>query len=159
MYTLQGKPDQHATCIQCSVRIWPSIIRISRGPHIATFCESPTNLDRSHFFREKGLPTQSTARRLTDPHVCTQFLSQANQWSSRIKPSFCRGQATRLTGPISLACDQYIQYLFAGANPSVLNWHRRGLQHLRCWLSTYHSPTFPISCLHFPPKGPSRPPV
>jgi hypothetical protein len=36
-------------------------------------------------------------------------------------------QATRHTGSISSAYDQYIQYLLTRANPSVLNRHRRGL--------------------------------
>jgi hypothetical protein len=36
-------------------------------------------------------------------------------------------QLHQLTGPITLACDRYVQYLLAGANPSVLNRHRRGL--------------------------------
>jgi hypothetical protein len=36
-----------------------------------------------------------------------------------------------LTEPISLACDRYVQYLLAGANPSVLNQHRWGYNHLR----------------------------
>jgi hypothetical protein len=27
----------------------------------------------------------------------------------------------QLTGPITLSCDQYVQYLLSGANPSVLN--------------------------------------
>jgi hypothetical protein len=35
-------------------------------------------------------------------------------------------QATRLTGPISPACNQYVQYLLTGVNPSVLNRHRWG---------------------------------
>jgi hypothetical protein len=131
-------------------------IRISCGQHIATFCESPTDLDGSHCSREKGLPTQSSICRSTDPQVRTQFLSQANQWSSRLKPSFCRWQATRLTGPISPACDRYVQYLLAEANPSVLNRHRWGLHPWRCRLFTCHSPTFPVDGLPFPHEGPAR---
>jgi hypothetical protein len=65
----------------------------------------------------------------------------------------------QFTGPITPACDRYVQYLLAGANPSVLNQHRQGLQPWRCRLSTYHSPTFPTDGLHFPPKGPARSPV
>jgi hypothetical protein len=72
-----------------------------------------------------------------------QFLSQHNYWSSVLKPSICWWQTTRLTGPISPVCDQYVQYLLAGANPSVINWHRRGLQSWRCQLATSHSLTFP----------------
>jgi hypothetical protein len=41
----------------------------------------------------------------------SSFSPTLNQRSSRLKPSFYRQQATRLTGPISPACDRYIQYL------------------------------------------------
>jgi hypothetical protein len=63
-------------------------------------------------------------------------------------------QLHQLTRPITPACDRYVQYLLTGANPSVLNRHRHGLQSCRSRLSTYHSLTFPIDGLHFPPKGP-----
>jgi hypothetical protein len=91
--------------------------------------------------------------------IRTQFLSQANQWSTRFKSSFYRWQATRVTEPISQACDQYVQYLLMGANLSVLNWHRQGLQPWRRRLFTYHSLTFPTDSLPFPPTGPARSPV
>jgi hypothetical protein len=65
-------------------------------------------------------------------------------------------QLHQLTWPISLACDRYVQYLLTGANPSVLNRHRWGLQPWRCRLTTTHSLTFPTSCLPFSPKGPAR---
>jgi hypothetical protein len=42
-------------------------------------------VEQGHFSWEKGLPTQSTTRRLTDPWVYTQFLSRANQWSNGSK--------------------------------------------------------------------------
>jgi hypothetical protein len=62
-------------------------------------------------------------------------------------------QLLQLTGSISPACDRYVQYMLTGANTA------RGLQPWRCWLAIYHSPTFPTSCLHFPPKAPAWPPV
>jgi hypothetical protein len=46
---------------------------------VATFREVLTDLDRSHYSREKGLPTQSTAHQLTDLWVCTQLLSRTSQ--------------------------------------------------------------------------------
>jgi hypothetical protein len=128
----RGKPDQHATWFPRSVCVCSKTIRISRGPHIATLRETLTDLDRSHYSWEKGLPTQTTTRRLTDPGVRTQFLPWANQWSRGHKPSFYRWPTTRLTGPISPARDWYIQYMLAGANPLVLNRHRRGLQPWTC---------------------------
>jgi hypothetical protein len=48
----RGKPNQHITHFPHSVRVWPSTIRISRGPHIAIVRESPTDLDGSHCSRE-----------------------------------------------------------------------------------------------------------
>jgi hypothetical protein len=156
MYTMHGK-----TRYTWHVRFPHQSTYTSCGQsmYVATFHESSKNLDGSHCSWEKGPPTQFTAHRLTKPRVRTQFLSQANQWSSRLKPSFCQWQAIRLIGPISPTCDWYVQYLLTGVNPSVLNRHRRGLQPWRCQLATYHSPTFPTDGLHFSPKSPARSPV
>jgi hypothetical protein len=104
MYTLQGKPDQHATHIPLSIRVWFQTIRISHGQRIATFYVVINRVDQGNCSQEKGLPTQSTAWQLTDPRVHTQFLSQDNHWSSGDKANLL-----------------YIQHLLAGANPSVLN--------------------------------------
>jgi hypothetical protein len=55
-------------------------------------------------------------------------------------------QLHQLTGPISPACDWYVQYLLAGANRTVLK-----LKHLGgAGLPRTHSPPFSTSCLHFP---------
>jgi hypothetical protein len=61
----------------------------------------------------------------------------------------------RFTELISLACDQYVQYLLMGVNPSVLNRHRQGLQPCRCRLSTSYSPPFPFGGPPLFPNGPS----
>jgi hypothetical protein len=63
-------------------------------------------------------------------------------------------QLCQFIGLISPACDRYVQYLLAGANRTVINPHRWGLQPWRYRLSTYHSPTFPTSCLPFPLVAP-----
>jgi hypothetical protein len=123
----RGKPNQHATRIPRSVCVWSRTICISRGPHIATLCEVINRVEQGHCSWEKGLTTQSTTRQLTNPWLHTQFLSWANQWSSEGKDKHLLMVATRLTRPISPACDRYVQYLLMRANPSVLNWHRRGL--------------------------------
>jgi hypothetical protein len=75
------KPDKYDTRIPRSVNKWSQTIHISCGQCIATFYESSKDLDGSHCFQEKGLPTQSTARRLIDPRVRIQFLSPYNQAS------------------------------------------------------------------------------
>jgi hypothetical protein len=119
--------DQHATRFPRSVRVWLSTICISRGPHISTFHESSTELDGCTSPKKKCSWLHFSAR-LSGPWDPPQFLSQHNYWSSVLKTSICWLQTTRLTGPISPACDQYVQYLLTGANPLVLNRHRWGLQ-------------------------------
>jgi hypothetical protein len=123
----RGKPDQHATRIQRSVHVWSQTIHISRGQHIATFYEVINRFVQIHCPWEKGLLTQSITQWSSDLWVCTQLLSHKSQWDSGEKTSFYWQQATRLIGLISPTCDRYVQYLLVGANPSVLNWHRKGL--------------------------------
>jgi hypothetical protein len=94
------KLNQHVIHFSRSVHIWPSTIYISHGPHIATFHEVVNSDEQRHCSREKWLPTQSTVRRLTDPWVCTQFLSRASHWSNGGKITLCWRQTTRLNGPI-----------------------------------------------------------
>jgi hypothetical protein len=60
----------------------------------------------------------------------------------------------QLTGPITPACDRYVQYLLVGTNPSVLNRHRRGLPHRNLGIATTLSPPFPSECSTDPPKWP-----
>jgi hypothetical protein len=67
-------------------------------------------------------------------------------------------QTTRFTGPISPACDRYVQYLLMGANRMVLNRHRRGLQPSRCQLTTYPLPDLPNQLSPISPSGPVRSP-
>jgi hypothetical protein len=57
MYTLQGKPDQHATRIPRSVRIWSQTIRISRGQRIAIFCVVINRVEQGQCSQEKGFST------------------------------------------------------------------------------------------------------
>jgi hypothetical protein len=108
----RGKPDQHVTHFPRSVRVRSTTIRISRGQHISTFHTIVNRFEQIHCTREEGLPTQSTAHWSSDPRVCTQLLSHNSQWWSGEKLSFCWQPTTRLTGPISLACDWYVQYRF-----------------------------------------------
>jgi hypothetical protein len=152
MYTLQGKPDQHVTHIPRSVHVWSQTIHISRGQYIAIFHVVINRFEHIHCSQEEWLLTQPIACMLTGLWVRTQFLSHNSQWSSEVNTSFCWQSATSLTGPISLTCDLYIQYLLATANPSALNQHRRGLQPWRCWCSTSHSSTFPTDGPPLPPK-------
>jgi hypothetical protein len=86
----------------------------------------------------------------------TQFLSQDKNLSGNESQASVGNMLHQFTGPITPACDWYIQYFLAGVNPSVLNRHMRELQSWRCRLATSHSPTFPTDGLHFPHTGPAR---
>jgi hypothetical protein len=100
MYTLHGKPDQHVTCIPRLIRVWSQTIHISHGQRIATFRVVIKRVEQGHYSREKGLPTQSTARRVIDPRVCTQFLSQDSHWiSGGQSQSSVYGQLLGFLGP------------------------------------------------------------
>jgi hypothetical protein len=112
-----------------------------QSPYMATFHTDPTEVDR-----------------FTAPDsTCQQgWVARGARFSfshNTIIEAVCLSQTTieekdtRLTGLISPACDQYVQYLPAGANPSVLNQHRWGLQPCRCHLATSHSLTFPTDGL------------
>jgi hypothetical protein len=144
------KPDQYATCFPCLVCVRSTTIRFSRGPHITTFHTVINRFEQIHCTREEGRPTQSIACQPSDPRVRTQLLSHNSQWSSGEKSSFYWQPTTRLTGPILPTCDWYVQYLLAGANPMVLNRHRRGYNLGGAGFPCTHSPTFPTSCPRFP---------
>jgi hypothetical protein len=150
----RGKPDQHDIYASHASPHMPGVCFLWPVPVRGNLSWAINRVEQGHCSWEKGLPTQSTARRLTDPWVRTSFSPKSTNEAVRAKPSIYRLQATRLTGPISPACDRYVQHLLAGANPSILNQHRWGLQPCRCRLAIYHSLTFPTSYLHFPLRAP-----
>jgi hypothetical protein len=138
------------------VHICPTYTSFGQSSYVATFHESLTELSRLTAPREEGLPTQSTPRRWPIHESVPNFSPEPANEEVGAKSSIYRRPTTRLTGPISPVYDRYIQYLLTRANSLVLNRYKRGLQLWRCRLSSYHSPTFPTSCLPFPPKGPAR---
>jgi hypothetical protein len=129
-------------------------IRISRGPHIATFHTTVNRFEQIHCTREEGLLTQSTARRSSDPRVRTQLLSHNNQRAVRKSQAPIDNQLLGLPGP-------YYRHAIGTFNTcsrepteqSLIDtcgdYNLRGAG-LRCT----HSPTFPTSCPHFPLVAP-----
>jgi hypothetical protein len=127
-----------------------------QSPSVAIFHESSIELSRTTAPEKKGSRHNlQHAGRLTRGFVPI-FSPEPTNEAVGAKSSIYRPQATRLTGSISPACDRYIQYLLAGANTSVLNRHRWGLQPCRCRLiNTTLKPSQP-TILHFSPNGPAR---
>jgi hypothetical protein len=71
VHSARGKPDQHTTHFPCLVRVCPSTIRIDHSSHIATFHESLTDLDGSHYSRETRIPNyipSVSSDQSTSPH-------------------------------------------------------------------------------------------
>jgi hypothetical protein len=158
MYTLQGKTwatrNMHSMLNQCMVL-----------DHMYLTWSTHSNLSWSHqqWWTEPLLPRKrasdtihnTIADRSVGPYPISLPSQPLKQWGGG-KSTLCWCQVTRLTGRIAPTCDRYIQYLLTRANSSVLNRHRWGLQPWRRRLSTYHSSTFPIDDLPFPPTGPTR---
>jgi hypothetical protein len=152
----RGKPDQHDTYASHTSPRTPDVRFLWVVPICGNLSRVINKVGQSHCSGEKGLPTQSTACRLTDPRVRTRFLSWANQWSSGESQNIYQQQATRLIGPILPACDRYVQYLLTGANRMVLNRHRQGLQPWRCRLATYRLLDLPNQLSPLSPSGLAR---
>jgi hypothetical protein len=93
--------------------------------------------------------------RSADPYTVSLPSQPMKQWR---KPNIHQQQATRFTGPISPACDRYVQYLLTGANRTVLNRHRWVLQPWRCRLVTYPLPDLLNQLSPLSPSGPARSP-
>jgi hypothetical protein len=110
--------------------------------YVATFYADPTELDRFTAL-EKKAPDFISQPGWVVHGTHLSFSPNTTIEAVCLSQTSVDEQATRLTRPISPAWDQYIQYLLAGANSSVLNWHKRGRQPWRCQLASSHSPTFP----------------
>jgi hypothetical protein len=158
MYTLQGKTQ--LTCHTLST-LSPHMVH----DHTYLTWSIYSNLSYSHqqiwtdplHPRRRAPDTiqSTTVIRSTGPYPAS--LPQQPK-SSGEKSSTCWQPTTRLTGPISPACDRYVQYLRAGANRMVLNRHKRGLQPWRCRLATYPLPDLPNQLSPLSPNGPARSP-
>jgi hypothetical protein len=95
----RGKPNQYDTYASHVSPHMPGICFLRAVPIRGNLLRVINRVGQSQCSREKGLPTQSTARRLTDPHVHTQFLSWANQWSSGESQTSINSRLLGLLGP------------------------------------------------------------
>jgi hypothetical protein len=83
--------------------------------YVATFHESSTNLNR--FTTPENEGSRHNPQHADWPiRGFVASFSPTTASEAVGKSQFCQWQATRLTGPISPACDQYVQYLLVGAN-------------------------------------------
>jgi hypothetical protein len=78
----RGKPDQHDTYASHASPRTPGIRFLRVDLILGNLSRVTDRGGQSHCSQQKGLPTQSTAHRLTDLWVHSQFPSRANQCSS-----------------------------------------------------------------------------
>jgi hypothetical protein len=99
MYTLPGKtrPTRH-TPSTLSPRMVQDHMYLTRSMQNNPSWDADS-VGQIHCSWEKGLLTQSTIHRLTDPRVRTQFLSRASQWSSGESQTSVDGRLLGLPGP------------------------------------------------------------
>jgi hypothetical protein len=154
MSTLQGKtrPTQHV-CFPCQSTYARCIIPACSPRTWQPFMSHRQSLTESLFLRKRAPNTthSTPADQSVGPYPVSLQSQPIKQWR---KPNICQQQATRLTGPISLACDQYVQYLLTGTNPSFLNGHRWRLPHRNLRIVTTLSSPFPSEYSTDPPIWP-----
>jgi hypothetical protein len=69
------KSDQHDTYASQANARTPDVRFLRVVPVYGNLSRVINRVEQDHYSQEKGLPTQSTARQLTDPWVRTEFLS------------------------------------------------------------------------------------
>jgi hypothetical protein len=122
------KSDQHAIYASHASPRTPDVRFLRAVPVCGNLSRVIDRFEQAHCSREEGLPTQSITRRWPIRGSVPSFSHEPANEAVEAKPSIYQRPTTRLTGPISPVCDWYVQYLLAGANRTVLNRHRRGLQ-------------------------------
>jgi hypothetical protein len=129
-------------------------IRISHGPHIATFHTIVNRFEQIHCTREEGLPTQSTTRWPSDPQVYTQLLSHNSQRAMGKSQAPVDNRLIGLPGPYHRHTIGTFNTCSRGPTEQSLVDMGGGYNLGGASLPHTHSPTFPTSCPHFPLMAP-----
>jgi hypothetical protein len=130
MYTLQGKPCQHAIHISRSVRVsqpFTGPYKVETGPY--TWKKS--------WYPVITQPSRRPSHLILPP--------SQKPWSRREKVLPNSYTTTLVYWSYNTSMRSVCSILAHGANSSVLNWHRWGLQPWRCWIFTSLSPPFPTN--------------
>jgi hypothetical protein len=157
MYTLQRKtrPTWHVCFPHQFMYTWHTLP--AGGPRTwQPFGKSSTVMDRATAPEKKGSRHNPYHAGWPIHGSVPSFYSEPAVEAVGIKPPSVGIQLLGLSGPYHRHVICTFNTCSRGVNPSVINWHKQGLQPWRCRLSTYHSSTFPTSCLSFPPKGPTQ---
>jgi hypothetical protein len=150
-----GKPDQHDTYDSHTSPCTPGVRFMQAVSVRGNLSRVINRVGQSRCSREKGLPTQSTSCRLTDPRVRTQFLSRANQWSSGESHTSINSMLLGLPGSYHRhAIGTFNTYSWGPIERSLIDtgggYNLEGVG-----LPRTHSPTFLASYSQFPLVAPS----
>jgi hypothetical protein len=156
MYTLQGKtwPTRYV-CFPCQSMYAPHTLPVGSPRTWQPFTSHQQHWTDHTAPEKKGSWHNPQPDRVIR-RSATQFLSQDNHWSSNESQAYVDNMLHWFTDTIIPACDRYVHYLLTGANPSVLNQHKWGLQPWRYWHARTHSLTFLTDGLPFSPSSPAR---
>jgi hypothetical protein len=113
MYILQGKPDTHDTCASHVSPHTPLVRFLRTVPVRGNLLDWPNRVGRVLLLLRKRAPDtipSTPAGRATCP---PPSLSPLIDIEAVMK---AKALLTNITWPITLACDQYVQYLLVGAN-------------------------------------------
>jgi hypothetical protein len=137
------------------VHVRPAYVSCGRSSYMATFYESSTGLDRCAALKKKCSRLHLLAR-LSGPWDPPQFLSQHSHWSSALKPSTCRRQTIRFTGPYHWHVISTFNTCSRVPTPRSLTDTGGGyhIENLRIVIAL--SPPFPSEGSTDPPNGPAR---
>jgi hypothetical protein len=155
MYTMQGKtrPTWH---VRFPHQFTYARRTLPAGGHRTwqPFTSRRQSWTESLLLRKRAPDTipSTLADRSAGPYPVSLPSQLMKQWR---KANIHQQQATRFTRPISPTCDRYVQYLLMGANRTIVNRHRRGLQPWRCRLATYPLPDLPNQLSPLSPSGPA----
>jgi hypothetical protein len=129
-------------------------IRISRGPHIATFHTVVNRFKQIHCTQEEGLPTQSTARLPSNPRVHTKLLFHNSQRAVGKSQAPIDNRLLGLPGPYHRHAISTFNTFSRGPTEQSLIYIDGGYNLGGAGLPHTHSSTFLTSCPHFPLVAP-----
>jgi hypothetical protein len=111
----RGKPDQHDMYASHTSPRTPGIRILRAVPVRGNLPRAADRVGRSHCSREKRAPDtipSTSADQSAGPYPVSLPSQPIKQWR---KSNIHQQHATRFTGPISPACDRYVQYLLMGS--------------------------------------------
>jgi hypothetical protein len=145
----RGKSNQHDTYTFHTSPRMPGVRFLWAVPIRGNLSWVVNRVGQSYCSWEKGFPTQSPARRLTDPHVRTRFLSRANQWSSGESHTSINSRLLGLSGPYHRHAIDTFNTCSWGPTERFLINTGGGYNLEGAGLSCTHSSTFWTSGTHF----------